>query len=161
MIDASAKGLAETKRKVEQVIADVHGEPVLQAFRSATVRMANTAKTLAPVDRGQLRSSIVSEVRLSRDGKTVEGVVGSNKKYAAYQELGTGTFAGKPRHFPPPSALETWARRHGFPNGYVVALAIYRAGGIRPKRFLQRAFEQHREGAVDEIARAVKLIVDK
>lgn len=159
MIYSEVRGLAESKRKMEQVIADLKGPEVLDAFRDATVQIANTSKRLAPVNTGRLRSSIAQEVRM-RDN-VVEGVVGSNVRYAPYMELGTGTFVGKPRHYPPAGALDVWARRNGMGSGYVVAQAIGRAGGLKPRRFMQRAFEQHRDTAVDKISQAVQLIVNK
>lgn len=152
------RGYAEAKRKIDQVIVDLHGEPVLRAFREATMAVANDAKRLAPVNTGRLRSSIVPDVRLREN--VVEGVVGSNVKYAPYLELGTGIFAGKARYFPPPRALETWARRHGT-SGYAVAYAIWRRGGTQGKRFMQQAFEENEDMIRRKISAAVQLIVDK
>lgn len=160
MLKAGVHGLAETQRKLEQVVADLRGEPLLGAMRDATLIVQGAAKQAAPVDSGRLRASISPEIR--RDGDTIQGVVGSNVKYAPYMELGTGTFAGKKPYFPPPKALDTWARRHGVAGGgFVVARAIYKAGGLRPRRFLQGAFEQNEGRIREKIERAVKGIVDK
>jgi hypothetical protein len=81
------------------------------------------------------------------------GVVGSNLVYAPYQETGTRPF------WPPLSALQVWARRHGT-SAYVVARAIARRG-IKPKRFLQRAFDQSKSEVMRILERGVKGIVDK
>lgn len=153
------KGVAAAARKLEQVAADLRGKEFSDGLKRGLLGITNDAKRLAPVDRGRLRNSIAPEVRV--EGRQVVGVVGSNVKYAPYQELGTGTFAGKPRHWPPGSALETWARRHGMPSGYVVARAIGLRGGLKPKRFLQRAFEMNRDKVKGDMEVVVNRILDK
>jgi hypothetical protein len=160
VVDAEVRGLVDTQDKLEQVIADLHGEPVLAAFRRATLLLVSTAKRLAPVDRGILRGSIVPQVRMTPN-RTVEGVVGSNVTYAPHMEFGTGIFAGNARYFPPPSALDLWASRHGMESGALVALAIYRRGGTRPRRYLQGSADQHRDEIRSLIGDAVTRIVKK
>ena len=148
---AEIKGLVETQRKMEQVVSDLTGPPILEAFRDATLLVSNDAKVNAPVDTGRLRASITPEVRLQ--GSTIEGVVGTNVVYAAAVELGS-----RP-HWAPLAALETWARRHGM-NAYVLQRAIARRG-TKPRRYLQRAFESNRPIIIRKIERAVSQIVDK
>lgn len=152
------KGMKETQKKMEQVVRDMHGEPFLDGMRKATLLVQRDAKILSPVDSGRLRSSIVPEVRT--EGKQVMGVVGSNVVYAPYMEVGTGIFAGNSRYFPPPAALELWASRHGT-TGYAVALAIFKAGGLKPREFLRKALLQNHDRIVDLIGDAVGKIVDK
>lgn len=53
--------------------------------------------------------------------------------YAIYVEYGT-----KP-HFPPPEALEGWARRHGFDSAWPICKAINERG-LKAKPFLIPAF---------------------
>lgn len=151
--------LLQAQQKLEQTIADIRGQPFVDTMHEATLVVERDAKILAPVDTGRLRSSITSQIR--KQGRTVQGVVGSNVTYAPYQELGTGVHVGRSAYFPPPAALEVWAKRHGFPNGFVVAMAIYRAGGTKPRRFLQGAFEQNRARIVAIIGRGVDAIVRK
>lgn len=153
-IETEVTGLIETQRKLEQVVDDLQGAPMLNAMREATLMVQATAKEEAPVDTGRLRASITPEVR-GGPGEVI-GAVGSNVDYALYMELGTGTFAGKAPHYPP--ALDVWARRHGIPSGYLVARAIFLRGGLRPRRFLQIGFEKNEgrikakiEGAVSEM----------
>lgn len=158
------QGQVEFKRKLEQTAADIYGSEMKGAFLSACILVERDAKLLAPVDTGALKTSITSEVRMepgvTGSGKIL-GIVGSNKEHAPAQELGTGTFIGKAPHRVPPAELETWARRHGFRNGLIVSMAIYRAGGIRPKRFLQTAFEKNQTAIQDKIGQAVTKIVQK
>lgn len=158
-VSLEQRGLIETRREMERIVSDLHGRPMLDAMYRAVFIVEADAKRLAPVDTGRLRASITSEVR--SEGRDVRGVVGSNLKYAPYMELGTGTYVGRPRHFPPPQALAVWARRHGLPNGFVAARAIYRAGGLKPRRFLQRAFEQNQARIVRILGDGVKGIIER
>lgn len=148
-ISVEIRMLEEAQREMERIIRDLHGAPLLDAMREATVWVQTDAKRNAPVDTGRLRVSIVPEVR--RDGETVLGVVGSNVHYAPYLETGT-----RP-HWPPISALETWARRHGT-TAYVVARAIARRG-VRGRAYLQRALDAHAERIRHHIEDAIQRIV--
>ena len=145
-IDIEVKGLIEAQRKQEQVIRDLHGAPMLNAMRDATLIVTGAAKKNAPVDTGRLRASITPEVRAM--GDTITGVVGSNVVYAAYQELG---FAS---HFVPAKYIGTWARRHGFgETGLIVS--------GKAKRFLQRAFEDNKDRIIRRLVRGINQIVEK
>ena len=87
MLGLEIRGLQALQAKAAQMIEDLHGKPMLDGMRKATLLVSKDAKILAPVDTGLLRSSITPEVR--QDGWTVLGVVGSNVFYAPYQETGT------------------------------------------------------------------------
>jgi HK97 gp10 family phage protein len=158
-IAAEISGLQETQANMEQIVRDLSGQPMLDAMRRVVLLVQNRAKTLAPVDTGRLRASIMPEVRASEPNKIV-GVVGSNVKYAPYMELGTGVFAGKSRYFPPPSALDVWARRHNIASGFLVARAIFMAGGTRPRHYLQQALEQNQRQIDDLLGNAVTRIIN-
>lgn len=138
------EGEKETRDNLNRMARDLMPD-MFRAMRKATLLVERDSKRNAPVDTGRLRSSITSEVRITRSifGGGVQGVVGSNVKYAPYQEEGTGIFAGRSRYFPPPRALERWALRHGFASGYIVALAIFKRGGTKAKRFFQIALERN------------------
>ncbi len=156
------RGLRQTQRKMEQVATDLAGKPMVDAMKQATMLVERDAKIFAPVDTGRLRASITSDIRVASSGllgKEVQGVVGSNVTYAPFMELGTGTFAGRPRYFPPPEALEVWARRHGIASGFLVARAIFRRGGLRGRKFLERGFENNTNKIIALIGRAVNGIV--
>jgi len=122
---------------------------MLETMRNATLMVSGSARTYAPVDRGILRASIIPEVRT--EGKTVIGVVGSNKIHAPFPETGT-----RP-HWPPLAALETWAARHGT-TAFVVARAIAQRG-TRAVHYLQRAFDEHRNSIMELIGRGVDSII--
>jgi len=69
-------------------------------------------------DLGNLANSIL--VDRTSDGMTSE--IGPTAPYGPYVEYGT-----KP-HFPPPDALEGWARRHGFESPWPICKAIAKRG---------------------------------
>ncbi len=149
-LNTEIRGLVELQRKSEQVVRDLHGDPMLNAMRRATLLVQTDAKRLVPVDTGRLRSNITPDIRA--EGNEVNGVVGSNVLHALYVETGT-----RP-HWPPVSALQVWARRHGT-TAYAVARGISRHG-TKGVHYLQRAVQQN-EGRIqgligDGVARIVE-----
>lgn len=157
-VKATVRGGKECKEKLEQVKNDLTGKPMVAGMRTAALLVSGEAKKRAPADTGVLAASITPDVR--SEGGAVQGVVGSNKEYAPYMELGTGVFVGRKPHRPPAAALETWARRHGT-TGAAVAFAIAKRGGLKPRRFLQSAFEDNRAAVVTILENAVKGIVNE
>jgi hypothetical protein len=83
-LELEIRGLADLQAKTDQMIEDLHGEPMLDGMRTSTVMVSTDAKVFSPVDTGLLRSSITPEVRL--EGFNVLGVVGSVVFYAPFQE---------------------------------------------------------------------------
>ncbi len=150
-ISVEIRGLKETEKELARIDTALTGAEMMTAMRQATLMVTADAKRLAPVDTGRLRASITPAVSDYPD--RVEGVVGSNVKYAPYMELGT-----RP-HWPPISALEVWARRHGT-SAFLVARAIARRG-TKARQFLQKAFEQNQSRIVDLFDKTVKQIVEK
>jgi len=140
-VSVELKGLVEAQAKMRQVVTDFGGIPAARAMESAAMLVTRAARINAPVDTGRLRASITPEIRSRRE--SIDGVIGSNLTYAPYMETGTGVFVGRPRHCPPPAALDLWATRHGFKSGYLVARAICRRGGLRPRRYLERAITEN------------------
>lgn len=151
MLEVDIRGLQELQQKVDQVVTDLHGRPMLNGMRRATLLVVTDAKKLVPVDTGRLRSSITPEIRA--EGNNVIGVAGSNVLYAPYVETGT-----KP-HFPPPAALRVWASRHGV-SAHAVAISISRRG-TKGVHYMQRAFDQNQGRIKALIGNAVEEIVAK
>lgn len=91
-------------------------QPLKKFFTNSAIDVQRTAKQNAVVDTGRLRSDIGYEI----DGAAIPlyAAVGNTVFYAPFVEKGT-----RP-HFPPPQALDVWARRHGFVSGFVVARHI-------------------------------------
>lgn len=127
------KTTAEVKDAVKNVVAE------------SALNIQREAKKRTPVDTGRLRSSIAIEFS---DGLTA--TIGTNVEYAAAVEFGSQP------HFPPPSALAGWARRHGM-NGkeFVLARKIARRG-TPAQPFLFPSFEQERPKFIANARRVVQ-----
>ena len=85
-------------------------------------------------DTGNLANSII--VDLERAGFTVK--VEATAPYAVYVEHGA-----RP-HFPPPDALEGWAKRHGFDSAWPICKAISERG-LPESPFLGPAYMKIRD----------------
>lgn len=158
-VDSQIKGLKEFYEKVDQISRDITGSTMGAAMARATLLVTRSARKAAPVDRGPLRASIVPEVVI-RD-KYVKGIVGSNREYAPYQELGTRPF------WPPWRPLYEWALRKTKGNRRAAGalargaqIAISRRG-IRAKRFLQSALVENAQRIYRLIGDAVGRIIRK
>ena len=89
-------GLAQARRKLDQVARDLHGPDMSTAMRKAVLLVTRDAKIFAPVDTGRLRSSITGAVIPARSfGKSIQGIIGSNVFYAPFQEIGTRHMKGR------------------------------------------------------------------
>ena len=95
------------------------GIPIRKALQRTGVYAAGQTRDRTPVDTGRLRGSITSDVDNSPIPKFA--TIGSNISYARPVEEGSGP------HFPPLSALQPWAARHGFPAGSAGAFLVARA----------------------------------
>lgn len=140
MITFDVRGINEMVAALDPAKAR---DAMFRGMASAMRDAANQSKLQTPVDTGLLRASINSEARM--DGGDVLGVVGTNQAYAKPIEYGTGIFSEAPdskksRYFPPSSALEGWAKRHGL-NAFLVARAIFRRGGTKPHRMFRSVLE--------------------
>lgn len=155
------KTVADNLIKVGEAL---HGREFMKNMNKATLIVLADAKRLAPVDTGRLRAGLNSSVERSIFlglGVGVVGIIGvsANVEYAPYMEEGTGVFAGQSRHkFPPPQALEGWARRHGM-NAFLVARSIYLAGGLKPRHYLKDAIEKNEKRVFDILDGAIKIVI--
>lgn len=145
-MNVTIKGLDKVLSKLDASLIDV---PLQKFFNRATLTVANKTKQNTPVDRGLLRVRILTEVN-SREAKVgwLEAQPGSDLFYQARaMEYGTGSqgdpdVSHKAGHFPPPAALDLWAARHGFASGFIVARAIARRGGLKPRRMLREGLKE-------------------
>lgn len=111
-----------------------------QIVKSA-LKIETDAKRKAPSDTGRLRSSI--QTKISLGGFSAD--VFSDANYAMAVEKGS-----RP-HFPPVTALEGWARRHGMEGmEFLIARAIAKKG-TKPQPFLFPAWEAERPEFINEI----------
>lgn len=84
----------EFARKLGELEATVL-EHLEEAMETAVLLVESTAKELAPVDTGRLRSSIASEVRRVASD-TIKGIIGTDVEYAKFQEFGTSKMDANP-----------------------------------------------------------------
>lgn len=96
-VSIEVRGLEEVQRKLEQVVKDLRGRPMVEGMREATLMVQRDAKLNAPVKTGRLQASITPQVQVSgaRGGQRIQGIVGSNVVYAPYQEERTTMQAGR------------------------------------------------------------------
>ena len=170
------RGLKETQKKMEQTVRDLTGKPMEGGMAQATLWVQRDAKKFAPVDTGRLRASITPEVRTLQPN-IVEGVVGSNVKYAPYVETGT-----RP-HYPPIQPIVEWVHRKKVAGiysvktrrrmgsrttqeqqDYLMARAVVRTigrRGTKAHRYLQKAFEKNAPRIYRILGDTVAKIVEK
>jgi len=158
-IDVEVKGLIELQAKMEQMVADLHGPPVLNAMRDSALMVERDAKINAPVDTGRLRASIVPEIVAGAD--QIWGIVGSNVTYAASVEYGS-----RP-HMPPIEPLAAWVRRHhigeaGYEYGIAMLIAWkIAAHGTKARPYLEPAFQKNEAAIRNKFDQAIEVIVNK
>lgn len=136
---------ADVKRLTQKLGPALTTKPLQRFFKRVSIVVQTRARQNAPVNTGRLRASIAYEVDTSSPPEYAK--VGTNVFYAPYMEYGTGLLAHKgPKkaHWPPSGALDTWARRHGILSGFLVARAIGRRGGLKPRLYLTTALEDSR-----------------
>lgn len=117
-------------------------EALSQALLAGALALEGPVKERTPVDTGRLRASV-------RSGLVDRGQarVFTDVQYAPFVEMGT-----RP-HWPPVSALEGWAHRHGT-GPFLVAQAIARRG-TRGAHMFQRAAEERGRDALEQVDRAL------
>lgn len=157
-VRAEIRGANELRRAIRRA-----GKRGLDAvarglFLEGEAIMADS-KPLVPVDEAILRASgFVRPPDRSGQSIVVElGYGGAAKDYAVFVHEGTGPAVGRPRYFPPVSALEGWAaRKLGDPKlAYVVARSIHQKG-TKPTKFLEKPFKARRRGMERRLARRVR-----
>lgn len=105
------------------------------AMTAGSLLIEGTGRTLAPKDTGRLAGSITFAITGS--GANLTSKIGPSVAYGLPVEKGRA--AGK---MPPVAALMGWASRKGI-DPYALAKSIARKG-IKPKPFMQPAFEGNR-----------------
>ena len=122
---------------------DTYREPIHTFLSKSGLKVEGRAKKRAPVDTGRYRASIKTEV------EPLVAFVGSNLKYAPFIEYGT-----RP-HWPPLSALQPWARRHGFPRGRTGAFLVARRIARRGTKAL-KVLHSAKDDSLHDIQRFLK-----
>ncbi len=132
---------------------EITATAVVGAVNRSLVGYQATAKQLAPVSSGRLRSSILIRPA-TRTGSRIEGSVGTNVRYATWQEAGTGIYGPRRAPIRPRSAKML---RFGSGNRTVFARQVR---GSRPRWYFrgsvernQRATEGYFEEALQDVTR--------
>lgn len=157
-LNARIEGLDELIAATDPKILS---QPLRRFFDRSGETVKNEIKPLTPVDRGRLRSSMAHVVDPSNPPMWAR--IGTNVEYAKPVEFGTGILSDAPdskrsRYFPPPAALDVWAKRHGLLSGFVAALAIFRRGGTKPKRMMRDGFDKSIQRINSHLADAAREI---
>ena len=95
------------------------GVPIRRGLLRSAIHAVGETKKRTPVDTGRLRNSMNNDI----DSAPIPrfATFGTDLSYALAVEEGS-----RP-HFPPMSALQPWAVRHGFPPGKAGAFLVGRA----------------------------------
>lgn len=158
-LKATVEGIEELEDYTHDVDRGMTGRILQGAFERGADIILSDAQRYAPVDKGELRSSLDAEIEVSKEGlsaivfsdpNVVEPVV------AAVMELGS-----EKRWWPPIDALRGWAARHGM-KPYLVAKAIHDKGilgGAPGYQYMRRPLEKNENRVVTQIARAVERLL--
>ena len=107
----------DLKKMTEEQVAKVRKETYASGLDIQREAKSNL-KEMGTWDLGNLANTIL--VDRVDGGKAAE--IGPTAPYGPYVEFGT-----KP-HFPPPDALEGWAKRHGLDSAWPICMAIAKRG---------------------------------
>ena len=91
----SLEGLSELYKALD-TIKENSTAVAEQAVLAGAEKIRKQAVLLAPVKSGELKQSI--KTTSQKDGKTVKGIVYTNKAYAPYVEFGTGPIGQESDH---------------------------------------------------------------
>ena len=122
-----AQKIAEAKAEVGAVALKI------QARAKAYLR------TAPAMDTGNCANSLIVEFAQGQPA-VIDCEIGPTATYGFYIEFGAGPAVGHRQFFPPPDALEAWARHHGFDSAWPICKAIYRRG-LRPRPYLGPAYD--------------------
>lgn len=113
-------GVNQAINNIENYMKRKHAG-LLGAVAESSASIKSEARSLTPVDLGDLRDSINYTVKDRKN--VIEGDILADSSYAAYVEFPT-----RP-HWAPREALQGWADRHGIPV-YAVQRAIAEKGTL-------------------------------
>jgi len=141
------KGLNELEKSLDKILSKKERIKREVLFTALDIQK-NAKKRLRDqkaIDEGNLMNSIM--VDSVQGGLAAE--IGSIAPYAPYVEFGT-----RP-HFPPPDALEDWAKHHGFDSAWPICKAIAKRG-LKERPYLNPAYEEEKEGFVQRIKKILE-----
>lgn len=133
-LSAKIEGLDELKAKLAQSPTRIDNIEQ-QMLKMAAMIVQAEAKEKAPVDKSTLRKSIQYELKGNKGDRYA--IVGTNVKYAVYQEYGTGIYGPKGTPIVPKRARVLAFRTK---SGNLVFTKQVR--GSRPKKFMLSGIEK-------------------
>jgi hypothetical protein len=142
------KPLQEAFAKAPSLVAS----EIIRSGNRSLVRYQATARERAPIDKGQLRSSIQIQP-MTRTANRIEGSVGTGLKYAIWQEAGTGIY-GPTRTPIRPRRAKVLAFTVG--GKQVFARQVR---GSRPRWFMRGSLEHNRHATLNDFSQALENVV--
>jgi phage protein, HK97 gp10 family len=141
------KGLNELEKSLDRILSKRERikREVLMTALDIQRKAKKNLRSAKAIDEGNLRNSII--VDSVQGGMAAE--IGSIAPYAPYVEFGT-----RP-HFPPPDALEDWARHHGFKSAWPICRAIAKRG-LKERPYLKPAYEEEKDRFVERIKKVLE-----
>lgn len=168
------EGLDSLLKKLNNLSTNAN-EVVKKGVENATKKVQGDAKDLAPVNYGQLRNGIVTDVK--EEGGEVIGEVSATAEHSAYVEFGTGPVGrDSPKDLPPgiePQYREgMWwihesqidpaiAERYHFIKIETKDGVFYGTYGQAAQPFLYPAMKQNEEYIKESIAASVRMEIKK
>ncbi|MCX7973743.1 MAG: HK97 gp10 family phage protein [Candidatus Aminicenantes bacterium] len=141
------KGLNELDKSLDKILSRTERikREVLFTALDIQSKAKKKLREQKAIDEGNLKNSIV--VDAIQGGMAAE--IGSIAPYAPYVEFGT-----KP-HFPPPDALEDWARHHGFDSAWPICKVIAKRG-LKERPYLSPSYEEEKDSFVQRIKKILE-----
>ena len=134
----NVKGVGEVIKALEAVGANIKSQELQQMLRGESQRIVDTAKSLVPVDTGDLRESI-GFITNKDDANMDKVLIGVRKSYYNYYLAPMLEYGTEPR---------------------VTKSGAYR-GVITPRPFMRPALDKNRDAVVNGVNRGVSKIVLK
>lgn len=137
LISVELKGEKELQKELKRLIQEKPMEVKQEVYASGVDIQREAKEELREMgawDLGNAANSIM--VDLEDQGFTARIEV--QAPYGSHIEYGT-----RP-HFPPPDALEGWAKRHGFDSAWPICKAIAKRG-LKARPFLVPAYLENRD----------------
>ena len=142
------------------------GRQLLKVVKNGALIVENDAKAKVPKRTGNLMRSLHTEAEM--EGATASVQTGTRHLYGAYVEFGTGIFgtgpgaSGKPIVIVPVNkkALRWRVGPKGEGGSFAFAKRVV-IQGMKPKPYLRPAFDEKRDAALTEMARAGRELIEK
>lgn len=144
-------------------------ECIYSQMKKETEQVRSRASLLCPVNHGELKQNIFGMTLKKED--SVQGIVYTNKEYAAYVEFGTGpkgqanhegispnvnvTYSQKGWAFPAEGILASDAQKYGWPKRIYGGKEYFVTSGQAAQPFMYPALKDYEETAKKNIANAI------